>query len=236
MLGFLLLLAMPTIGCAGTSFFPKLVVSGAAVLHKPADEVSLTIGVLTQAETAAQALGDNNEKMHDVLTNILALGLQKGEYHTEQFSIRPIHSQPPRNPPQDWKAEIVAFEVSNSLTIKTRKMELAALIIDAAGKSGATQVYNISFGLHEPQQYRSEAISVATSNAMRDAQVLAGIADIQLVRVLDVSLDQPQIYAHPGPNLHYMAKAEFAPVIEAPDVDLRANVSITFEIASKKTP
>ena len=218
---------------AEAPFFPKLVVSGSAVLHKPADQVSLSISVITQAPSAQQALSDNNDTMQKVLEKILKTGLQKGEYHTDQFSIRPVHSLPPRNPPSDWKAEILAYEVSNNLQIKTKQMDLAAKIIDAAGKAGANQITNISFSLNDPQMYRSEVIALAATNAMRDAQVLADVANLQLVRIVDVKLDQPQIYPRPGPNMYYMAKAESMPLIEAPDVDLSANVTVTFEISGK---
>lgn len=225
---------LPSLVClADAPFFPKLVVSGSAVLHKPADQVSLSMSVITQAKSAQEALAGNNASMQKVIDKLLVTGLEKGEYHTEQFSIRPVHSLPPRNPPSDWKAEIVAYEVSNNLQIKTKKMDLAAKIIDAAGKAGIDQIANISFSLNDPQMYRSEAITLAATNAMRDAQALAAVANLELVRIVDVKLDQPQIYSRPGPNLYYMAKAESAPVIEAPDVDLSANVTVTFEIAGK---
>src|SRR5574338_741041 len=98
---------------------PKLVVNGSSVLHKAADQVTMSITVLTQAETAEAALSDNNSKMHAVVDGVLALGLEKGEYHTGQFSIQPIYSQPPRYPTEEWRPVIVAYEVNNTLNIKT---------------------------------------------------------------------------------------------------------------------
>jgi len=217
---------------AASPFFPKLVVTGTSQLHKPADQFGLTITVLSQAETAESALADNNEKMQKVIDSLQIAGLEKGEYHTGQFSIQPIYSTPPRIMPENWKAQIISYEVNNSVNVKTQKLDFAPSIIDAAGSSGASQIANISFGLKDSSIYRSEAISQATANAIKDAETLAQAANLQIVRVLDVKLDQPQIYSRPGHNMLYMAK-ESAPFIEAPDVDVSASVTVTFEIASK---
>ena len=219
---------------AATPFFPKLTVTGISTLHKPADLVSFTVSVQTQADTADEALSDNNAKMHELVARLKESGLEKGEYHTGQFSINPVYTPYPRNPPPDWKASIIGYDVTNSLTIKTAKLELTPTLIDAAGKSGATQVTNINFSIKDPLQYRSEAIQAATANAIMDANIMADATSTQLVRVLDMRLDQPQMYPRPGPELRYMAKsADSVPFIEAADVDISASVTIIYEISPK---
>lgn len=231
-----LLLSMAAIGqsWAGTPFFPKLAVNGTCVLHKPADQITFTVSVITQADTAELALTSNNSKMHNLVTSLQEAGLEKGEYHTGQFSIQPVYTPYPKIPPPDWKPVIIGYDVTNSLTIKTSKLDLTPILLDAAGKAGASQITNINFGINDPLQYRSEAISQATANAIQDANVMADAANIRLIRVLDIKLDQPQMFPRPGPELRFMAKAaDNVPFIEAPDVDISANVSITYEIASK---
>ncbi len=230
-------LAVLLLSCAScsaeTPFFPKLVVSGSAVLHKPADSLGLNISVITQADSAEKALSENNDKIQQVISSLQMAGLEKGEYHTNQFSIQPIHSTPPRTIPPDWKSQIVGYEVTNSVQVQTQKLELAPVVIDAAGQAGANQIANITFGIKDTNSYRTEAISQATANAIKDAEALAQAANIQLIRILDIKLDQPQVFPRPGPNMLYMAKMDNAPFIEAPDVDVTANVSVTFEIGPK---
>jgi uncharacterized protein YggE len=217
-----------------STFIPKLVVNGSCQLHKPADQLSMSISVISQAETAESGLLDNNVAMQKVVENIKMLGLEKGEYHTGQFSINPVYSQPPRYPAEDWKPKIIGYQVTNMLNIKTSKIDLTAVIIDAAGKAGADQVSNISFGIEDQKAYRTEAIAEATKNALQDATTIADIANLKLVRILDVKLDQPHHYPRPGPNVHYLAKgSESAPFIEASDVDINATVSVIFEVSSK---
>jgi uncharacterized protein len=219
---------------AATPLVPKLTINGSVVLHKPADQVSFTIQVQTQAETADEALGDNNIKMHTLVIGLQEAGLEKGEYHTGQFSIQPVLTPYPRNPPSDWQPKIIGYQVINSLSIQTPKLELTPLLIDTAGKAGATQIAGITFGIKDPLLYRSEAISAAAANAVRDATTLADAANARLIRVLDISLDQPRITPRHGPEMNMMAKsADSLPYIEPGNVDISANVSIVYEIASK---
>ena len=232
---YLLVFVCTSLSChAGAPFFPKLVVSGTAALHKPADQIGMNLSVVSQEDTAEAALNENNEAMQRVVDALKIVGLEKGEYHTGQFSVRPIYSTRPKNASSEWMAEIIAYQVTNSIDVKTQKMELAPIIIDAAGTAGVDQIANIQFSISDPSVFRTEAITQATANAIKDAEALASAANIKLVRILDIKLDQPQVFGRAGQNMQYFAKAESAPFIEAPDVDINANVSLTFEIASKE--
>lgn len=233
---FSVLLLLTSSNCfAKEPFMPKLVVSGTAVLHKPADMLGLTLSVVTQAETVEEALAENNEKMHIIIDSVKNAGLEKGEFHTGQFSVQPVYSTPPRDMPYNWRASILAYEVTNSVCVQTQKLELAPALIDAASTSGATNISNINFSIKDTGMYRSEVITQATANAYRDAEAIAKAANIQIIRVLDIKLDQPQVFAPMGRDMHYMmAKADSLAFIEAPDVDISSNIAITFEIASIK--
>ena len=174
--------------------------------------------------------------MKEILTNLQAAGLEKGEFHTGQFSINPTYTMPPRDIPPDWRHTINGYEVTNTINIKTQKLDLASDFIDAAGQSKAVQISNISFGIKDTSIYRNEVIAEACSIAMRDAEAITNATGTIIVRVLDIRLDQPQIYARPVQHNMYMAKAEadMGTFIEAPDVDLHANVTVIFEIGQKQ--
>src|ERR1700733_10656477 len=49
---------------------PKLVVNGSSMLHKPADQVTMSISVISQSERAEDALLDNNVGIQKVLDSI----------------------------------------------------------------------------------------------------------------------------------------------------------------------
>lgn len=213
---------------------PRLTVRGEAVLHKPADQLRLRVAVVTEAEEAPAAVSDNTTHMEAVIAALKKVGLDETEYQTGRFSITPRYSRPPRGATDEWVRRIIGYEVSNSLSIRTKKLDLAGKIIQAANNAGANSIDAITFDLANPRTHRAEAIAAATGNARSDAAILARAADLRLVRILTITLDQNQA-TPPGPQ---MLRAEAAygvaatpPPIQPGDVPVRASVTIVYEIA-----
>lgn len=211
---------------------PKISLSAQATIHKPADELQMSIGVTNLGENAETVLSINNTKMLAVIAGLEALGLTKGEYQTGRFTIHPTYTPYPKNPPDNWKPSINGYEVNNSIIIKTDKLDMAGKLIDAAYKAGANSIENIHFNLHEPRQFWNEAISMATTNAINDAKVIASAAGVNLGRLLSINLDNSNTIV-PRANNVYFAKiaSSDVPPIEAGDVTITANVTIIYEIS-----
>ena len=212
---------------------PKLMVRGEARLRKPADEMMIQIGVVTQETLATKALQENNKSMQRIIANLVKVGLADTEYSTGRFSIRPVYSVPPQNPPPNWKATIEGYEVNNSLTIRTSKLDLAGPIIDAAGQAGANAVDNIEFRLKDPNVHQEEAITTATQIALEEANIVAQAANVKIVRILSIGLNEAQQPdpIKPFPMMMRTAAYESANTpIKAGDVDVTASVNILFEL------
>ncbi len=214
---------------------PVLTVRGAAQLQKPADQLRISVGVVIESDEAPTALRENTRQMNDVIDALKKTGLTDKEYQTSRFQIQPVYTRRPRQAPVDWKPKIIGYRVSNSLNVKTKKLELAGELIQAANEAGANSIDSISFGLADPRRHRVEAIRAATANALTDARTLADAANLRLVRVLSITLDQA---AAPRPTIQRMsagmAMAEAAPPpIQPGDVTVRANVTVVYEIAER---
>lgn len=210
---------------------PKLNVTGQATIYKPADQLRMAIGVVSQDKDAQIALQSNNNKMHAVIESLQKNGLKKNEYETAHFSIAPTYSKPPKNPPPDWQATINGYEVKNTINIKTVQMNLAPLLIDEASQAGASSIDSIYFDLSDPQTYQEEAIHKAAAHAISDAESLAKATGIRLVRVLNVSLNND----HPVPMPRMMlAASNVSTPIESGDVEIKARVDLTYEIETVK--
>ncbi len=216
---------------------PVLTVRGDAQLEKPADELRIRVGVVTESDEAPTALQENSRQMNDVIDALKKTGLTEKEYQTSQFQIQPVYTRRPRQAPVDWKPKIIGYRVSNSLTVKTKKLELTGELIQAANEAGANSIDSISFGLADPRTHRVEAIRAATANALADARTLAEAASLRLVRVLSITLDQAAA-PQPIPTIQRMsagmAMAEAAPPpIQPGDVTVRASVTVQYEIAGQ---
>lgn len=209
-----------------------LTVRGEAVIQVPADELSLALGVIAQAENAADALAKNSAAMHRVVDALKKEGLSADELRTGQLSLRPIHSRPPKEVPEDWQAKIIGFEATNMVLIATQQLHLAPMFIDAAVRAGANQIQELQFSVKDKQKWRSAVIAQATENAISDAMALTAAAHAKLGRILDLKLDEI-----PMPSPHHFAMKAMAytpgnssPPIEEGTIELRASVTAVYQI------
>lgn len=214
---------------------PRLTVRGDAELKKPADEIYLRIGVVTENTDAGEALDANTERMNAVVKVLERAGLTKDEYKTGRFQIRPKYTRRPRQVDADWTPKIVGYSVTNSISIETKKIDQAGRYIAEANRAGANSADVAGFGLAEPRMYRAEAIRKATENALRDAREMAEAAGLRLVRIININLDSAATPRGPEASPMMMSRARGAdsgaPPIEAGDVTIRAAVSVSYEIA-----
>lgn len=214
-----------------------LTVRGDAQLEKAADQLQISLSVVTEGKEAANVLSENSEQTQAAIDAMLKAGLEKSEYETGGLNVHPVYTQPPRNHDGSWTPEISGFRAVHRLNIKTKKLELIGKIIDAASDAGVNAIDSISFGLADPRKHRQESIEVATRNAMNDAKALAAAADLRLVRVLSINLDDAR--AEPYQQKMMMARemramdAGIAPPVQAGDVTVYSSVTVVYEIESK---
>ena len=216
----------------GLDGVPKLTVRGDALLHKPADLLRLRVGVVTEDPEPTEALNRNSRQMQNVIAALEKAGLDRPEYETGRFSVQPVYERRPRNAGADWRARITGYQVTNTLAVRTRKLELAGKLIEAANDAGANSIDSISFDLANPRTHRGEAIATATTNARSDAGILARSAELKLVRIISISLDEtdwrPPVAAMRAGVA--MAEARVAPPIAPGEVTVRASVTIVYEV------
>ncbi len=213
----------------------QLSVRGEAILNVSPDQVMVNLGVTSEANTAQQALSSNNDNMNAMMRALKKLGLGKDEYKTQQFQVHPMWSRRPRNPAPEWGAKIIGYRVTNSLQVRTQKMQLAGDIIGAAMSAGANTVNSVQFGLADAREFRAQAIKQAMENAQTDAQTLAAASGDKIKRTLSLNLDNAVATPmHVQPQAQMMGRAMAmdgaAPPIEAGDVNVQASVSVIYEL------
>ncbi|MHC4711517.1 MAG: SIMPL domain-containing protein [Planctomycetota bacterium] len=186
------------------------------------------MGVVTEDPEPTEALNRNSRQMQNVTAALEKAGLDRPEYETGRFSVQPVFERRPRNAGADWRARIIGYQVTNSLAVRTKKLELAGKLIEAANDAGANSIDSISFDLANPRTHRGEA----TTNARSDAGILARSAELKLVRIISISLDEagwrPPVAAMRAGVA--MAEAKIAPPIAPGKVTVRASVTIVYEV------
>ncbi len=92
-----------------------ITVSGEGKVKVKPDTASISAGVVTEAETAREALNKNNDQMQEVMAGMREAGIAEDDLQTAQFSVSPVYSRMPRKagaPRVDPK--IVGYRVSNT--------------------------------------------------------------------------------------------------------------------------
>ena len=229
-------LSMATVAMAdGIQDLPRLAVTGVGTAQVPADRFQVNLGVRSTSAQLEQAQNDVTKSMSDVLTALRGLGLEApADFQTSRYDISP--QWPPRSSGRNQQAnqkprEIIGYEVSTNILVRTTQMDKAARIIESAVSAGANDVGQISFTSSDPRTGRSEAIKKAAKNAMEDAGTLASTTQSRLVRILDLSIDN----AGPQPkSMNTMRLGSSAESIEMNpgDVTVTARVTIVYEIDS----
>lgn len=230
---FLCLAPLAYIQSAEFADTPKLVVRGEASILKPADQLEVVLGIVTKGDTSSIALNENNQRMHQVLENLHALGLPDSDYQSGRFVIHPIYQKNPKDSEKDARTTITHYEVVNAIKVKTTKIDLAESLITAAVQGGANQIDQLNFNLSKPQTYRDEAIQAAAQNALADANVLATAMGVQIKRILNLSLDHWQQVPHPvmfNKRFESSNADGGASVLESGQSEIHASINVTFEI------
>lgn len=223
-----LIIAMIVFTCLSSSLaaeVAKLSARGEARISAAPDQMTMTVGVITENKAVQQALTQNSAAINDTIKAVKSLSLNNIKIQTSTFRIDPVWQPKPSNPTPDWRPTIISFRVTNLLEINTGDLQASGSLIDAVVNAGANNVSSLSFGLKEPEAIRLKAIDEATSKAIDQAKVAAKAAGITLGPVLNLTIDNAGI----RPPIAFRAM-EAATPIEAGEIEISATVNVEFEI------
>jgi uncharacterized protein YggE len=159
-------LAGSAILSAQTTSAGTIQAQGSASLYVQPDQAQLTVSVSTDAATAQQAAAQNATQTNQVLNALKQVLGNSGTVQTVGYSINPRYSNG-SNP------NIIGYTAMNTVQVTTSDLSLPGQLIDAASGNGATNVYGLSFGLHDPDPARQQALTAATKQALAHAAAIA---------------------------------------------------------------
>jgi len=153
----------------------------------PPDMATIRTGVVTQAESAGDALNGNNAAMRRILTLLQEHGVAEKDVQTSSFNVSPVyeHDNQGRREPA-----VVAYRVHNEVQVRVRKLDSLGEVLDALVQVGSNQIHGVSFDVAEPEDLNNKARARAVHNARRRAAAYAKAASVQVGRVLQIS-EQP---------------------------------------------
>jgi uncharacterized protein YggE len=223
--------AAPALAADGSTIAPgntTLSLSAEGRSTRAPDIALFSAGVSNQARTAAEALAANAASMNQVVAALKQAGIEGRDIQTSNLSVGPVYATSPGSN----RPKVVAYQVSNQVSVRERKVAQLGKVLDALVGAGANDINGPTFALDAPDAALDEARSAAMKAARARAQLYAGAAGLKVLRV--VSISESGGYApRPAPMLMArMAMADAAPSpVEAGEVATSININVVFELA-----
>ena len=158
-------------------------VSASGQVSAVPDLATISAGVLTEGDTARDALSRNNVAMARLIDGLKAAGIATKDIQTTNLNVSPRYTQAKEGRP----ATVSGYSVSNQVRITVRDIKKLGDLLDQAITLGANQMNRIAYEVSNAETLKDEARKLAMENARRRAQLYATAAGAQLGPVLRIS-------------------------------------------------
>lgn len=177
-------------------------VSGHGSVRLPPDIASAIIGIEVERPTLAEAQAEATARASAIMLAIEAAGVAKDDIGTARFNVRVVREREKEREGKDEREEEIRFQISNSVEVTVRDLDMLGQVLDDAIAAGANAIGQIAFSIHDPTAVASEARKRAVENARAKADELASAAGMTVRRLVTIS----EVFA-PAPAPYEMATA-----------------------------
>jgi uncharacterized protein YggE len=195
----------------------SITATGNATISVAPDQAQLSIGVVTQGNTAQDA-GSTNATVSTAVQNALkALLGVNGTVQTIGYSVSPRYSG--GNTPT-----IVGYTASNTVQVTTTNFGSSTIgaLIDAATAAGANNVNGVTFGLQNPDPTLQLALTSAAKQALAHASAIAAGLGLRIGTVISAQEGSSYVPVTVG-----IAPTTASTPIQSGTVGVSATVTVT---------
>jgi len=222
-----------------------ITLSGHGEVQAVPDIASIYFTVETSSATQGTASEEVNKKTKNIIDFLKTSGVEEKDIKTENYNSYPKYSNPevcPMYYPIDGgvppcrggESKVVGYTVSQSVSVKVRKVDDASKIIDGINKIGVNNMSGPNFTIDDEDALKAEARREAIADARTKAEALAKDLGIKLGRVSNFSENTGGYYpmfSKVGYEMDGSARNQSAPA-ELPKGEntISSDVTISYEI------
>ena len=170
---------------------PHVSVSGRAFVEVKPDLATLSLGVVSEKTTAAEATAENAQATTNAIAVLKSLGVDPKDIKTTSLALTPVVTEE-RDPKTNAliKRNVTSYRASNMLQVRIRDVDKAGAIAARAVAEGSANTYNgLSFSVSDQEAREDGLRAKAVGDAMRKAALYAQGASMKLGRVLAIEAD-----------------------------------------------
>lgn len=205
-----------------------IAVSGSGEVQAEPDMAQINVGVTSEADSAGDAVTQNNEAMEELLRYLKTAGIAEKDVQTRQFNLSPRYQQDRRGGSSSQK--IIGYQVTNQVQIRVRDLSDLGTVLDEVVRAGANDINGIQFMIANDQDLMDEARRNAIADAKRRANILSEAAGVKLGQVIEIieGAGDPG----PGPQPRMMMAAEAGVPIARGEQTLTSQVQVVFALGN----
>jgi uncharacterized protein len=210
----------------GTGLRDVIVVPGVGRVSVEPDVASVRLGVMLTRPTASAAREDAAVVMNAVLGAIAAAGVERRDVRTSLVALHPVMEHRPNREPL-----VTGYQLTNSVDVTVRDIDLTGAVIDGALAAGATSLDGLGFRVEDRSGPEAEARALAVADARARAAALASAGGVALGAVVAIV----EGGVAPGPSPRGFAPQALAASADTPieggTQDVVVSVVVTFAIS-----
>jgi uncharacterized protein len=160
-----------------------IALAGHGETRQAPDMAMITLGVVTSAATAREAVDGNNAAMTAILDTLVAAQIEARDIQTSNFTVNPRYdynnnTQPPK---------VVGYDASNNVSVTVRNLADVGAVLDKVVSAGSNQINGIAFSVSKPEAAEDEARKLAVADAKRKAEVYAVASGVKLGAIMSIT-------------------------------------------------
>jgi hypothetical protein len=204
-------------------------VSGTGQATAVPDQAVVTMGVRSEADTAAGTLAENSQRMQALLDVLRERGIEPEDIRTDSIRLFPRYDESPGlQPMRSATRTIVGYTVTNTVEVRVRNLGALGALLDQAVQAGVNTIDGIRFEIGEPVALLDQAREAAMRDASQKAARLADLADASVGDVLTI---QEAAFGLFPPMAEAIAQVDVAPVPVEPGTQaVTVHVQVTWSL------
>jgi len=175
-------------------------VTGTAQTNVQPDLLVIEFGVETNGDTAKSALDSNSILLSNSVNALKSMGMSDDDLSTSRFSITPLYDYYQDKDTGRHTSELIGYQVTNILQVKTDKLDSADIVLDSVVSSGVNKVNSVHFTI-SPQSHstlKDGLIANAIENAKSKAENALLPLNQKIIGVQSITLDD---FSSPSPMM-----------------------------------
>ena len=212
-------------------------VTGESIIYLEPNLVLLNIGVEAMANTVTEARQKAAKAMNNINSVLKSQNIEDRDIQTNFFDISPQYEyqEVMKDQMVIGKHVLVGYQVTNSSTIKIRKLDSVGTIIDEVTTAGedVTRINGINFTIEDQKPIMVRLRKEAVIDAMNKAQQFAELTGVILGRLLFITENNSRSPVFRGLNEGSFATAAFSDMgtqISGGELEVRMNIQAVFAI------